>query len=98
MKARIAELRDKQVVSIKDASVVGHVYDIEFDTETGSLCSIVVTGKSKGLTFLGRGEDIVIPWDKIEVIGNDSILISLEGYLPNQRKRRGALSGLFYGD
>ena len=46
MKARIAELRDKQVVSIKDASVVGHVYDIEFDTETGCLCSIVVTGKS----------------------------------------------------
>ena len=51
MKARIAELRDKQVVSIKDASVVGHVYDIEFDTETGSLCSIVVTGKGNRQRF-----------------------------------------------
>ena len=35
MTARIAELRDKQVVSIKDASVVGYGGDIEFDTETG---------------------------------------------------------------
>ncbi len=98
MIARIAELRDKQVVSIKDASVVGYVGDIEFDTETGALTSIVITGKSKGLSFLGRGEDIIVPWDKIEVIGNDSILISVEGYLPKQHRKRNFLNGLFYGD
>lgn len=98
MIARITELKDKQVVSIKDASVVGFVSDIEFDTETGTLSSVVITGKSKGISFLGRGEDIVIPWDKIEVIGNDSILISMEGFLPKQRRKKGVLNGLFYGD
>lgn len=98
MIARIAELKDKQVVSIKDASVVGFVSDIEFDTETGTLSSVVISGKNKGISFLSRGEDIIIPWDKIEVIGNDSILISMEGYLPNKRHKRTALKGLFYGN
>lgn len=98
MIARIAELKDKQVVSIKDASVVGFVSDIEFDTDSGSLTSVVITGKNRGISFLGRGEDIVIPWDKIDVIGNDSILISMEGFLPKQRRKKGVLSGLFYGD
>ena len=74
------------------------VGDIEFDTETGALTSVVITGKSKGISFLGRGEDIIVPWDKIEVIGNDSILISVEGYLPKQRRKKGVLNGLFYGD
>ncbi len=98
MIARIAELKDKQVVSIKDASVVGFVGDIEFDTETGTLTSVIVSGKSKGISFLARGEDIIVPWDKIEVIGNDSILISVEGYLPKQRRKRGIISGIFYGE
>lgn len=98
MIARIAELKDKQVVSIKDASVVGFVSDIEFDTETGSLSSVIISGKNKGFSFLGRGEDIIIPWEKIEVIGNDSILISMEGYLPNKQHKKGLLKGYFYGN
>ncbi len=98
MVARIEELKDKQVVSIKDASVIGYVSDIEFDTETGMLSSVVISGKSKGLGFLSRGEDIVIPWDKIEVIGNDSILISMEGFLPNKRNKKTVLKGFFYGN
>ena len=98
MVARIAELKDKQVVSIKDASVVGFVNDIEFDTETGMLSSVIISGKNKGFGFLNRGEDIVIPWNKIEVIGNDSILISMEGYLPAKKHKKSALSGLFYGN
>lgn len=97
MVARIAELKDKQVVSIKDASVVGFVSDIEFDTETGMLSSVVISGKTKGIGFLSRGEDIIIPWDKIEVIGNDSILISLEGYFPNKQTKKGIFKGYFYG-
>ena len=98
MVARIAELKDKQVVSIKDASVVGFVSDIEFNTETGALTSVIITGKNKGIGFLSRGEDIIIPWDKIEVIGNDSILISMDGYLPSKQHKKGAFKGYFYGN
>jgi len=98
MIARIEELKDKQVVSIKDASVVGFVSDIEFDTETGKLTSVIITGKNNSIGFLSRGEDIIVPWDKIEVIGNDSILISMEGFFPNKCNKKSALKGLFYGN
>lgn len=98
MNLRINELKDKQVLSIKDASVIGFVSDIEFDTNLGKITSVIVTGKNKGFSLLSRGEDIVIPFEKLEVIGNDSILVNFEGYLPSQKKRKNLLSGLFYGE
>lgn len=98
MRCRIVELRDKQVVSIKDGAVIGYVCDIEFDTDSGDLTSIVVAGHSRGFGLLARNDDIVIPWDKIEVIGNDSILVCFESFVPQTRKKRSVLSGLFYGD
>lgn len=98
MNFRIAELRDKQVLSIKDGSVIGYLCDVEFDTECGKLTAIVVSGKGRGFGLLSKNEDIVIPWEKIEVMGNDSVLVSFDGSIPERRKKRGALSGLFYGD
>lgn len=98
MNFKIADLRDKQVLSIKDASVLGYVSDVEFDSDSGKLVSIIVTGKSRGISLLSSREDIIIPWEKIEVIGNDSILVGFEGVLPQNKKRRSVLNGLFYGD
>lgn len=98
MKFKIAELRDKQVLSIKDASVIGFVSDIEIDSTEGKLISIIVSGKSRSFSLLGRGEDITIPFEKIDVIGNDSILVSFDGYIPQQRKKRGIINNLFYGE
>ncbi len=98
MTCRIIELRDKQVLSIKDGMVIGFVSDIEIDTECGKLTAILVCAKGRGSVFFGRNEDIKIPWEKIEVIGNDSILVNFEGYISPQRGKKGVLSGLFYGD
>lgn len=98
MCCRIIELRDKQVVSLKDGCVIGYVCDVEIDTECGKLTAIIVVGKSKGFSILGRNEEFVIPWSCIEVIGNDSILVNFEISLQKERKRKSAFSGLFYGD
>ncbi len=98
MKFKIAELKDKQVLSIKDASVIGYVTDIEIDSNDGKLISIIISGKNRGFSVLSRGEDIVIPFEKIDVIGNDSILVSFDGYIPGAKRKRGILSGLFFGE
>lgn len=98
MNLRLGELKDKQVLSIKDASVIGFVSDIEVDTNLGKVTSVIASGKSRGFSLLSRGEDIVIPFEKIEVIGNDSILVNFEGYLPKPKKHKSVLSGLFYGE
>ncbi len=72
---RIAELKDRQVVCIADGKVLGFVSDIELDTENGKLSSIVIFGKSKGFGLLGREDDMVIPWENIEIIGEETILV-----------------------
>lgn len=73
---RIAELRDRQVVCVRDGSILGFVGDIELDTENGKLSSIVIYGKAKLFGFLGRGDDMVIPWESIEIIGEETILVN----------------------
>jgi len=72
---RIAELRDRQVVNINDGNVLGFVGDIELDTSNGKLSALVIYGRPKAMGFLGREDDIIIPWEDIDVIGSETILV-----------------------
>ena len=80
MTERIAELKDRQVVSVSDGMVLGMVGDIELDTESGRLTAIVIYGKQKAFGILGREDDLVIPWSEIEVIGSETILVRLTNF------------------
>ena len=75
MTVRIAELRDRQVICVKNGALLGMVGDIELDIETGRLSSIVMFGRPKGFGLFGRDDDLVIPWEDIEIIGNETILV-----------------------
>ncbi len=98
MRYRMIELRDKQVVSVKDGCVIGYVTDVEVDTECGKLTSIIVTGKEKNGLFFGRAEDYVVPWDCIEVIGNDSVLVTFDFPKTFERKRKNIFHSFFYNN
>lgn len=78
MGCRIADLKNKQVVCIKDACVLGYVYDVEFSTENGTLTSIIIPGRPRFFGLFGHEEDIVIPWCEIEVIGQETVLVSAD--------------------
>lgn len=90
MTCRIDELKNKQIVCVKDGYVLGFVSDIELDTENGSLTSLIIFGRLKFFGVLGREEDIIIPWSEIMVIGPETILVSTDSsaYLKLQPKRR----------
>ena len=75
MNCRIAELRNKQVVCVKNGKVLGYISDIELDTQSGSLISIIIYGRPRFLGLFGKTEDIVIPWNDIEVIGPETVLV-----------------------
>ena len=78
MTCRIDELKDKQVVCVKNGMVMGTVSDVELDTDTGQLTAIVIFGKSKFLGLFGKENDIIIPWKDIEVIGTETVLVNTE--------------------
>lgn len=75
---RIADLKNKQVVCIKNGCVLGFVSDIEMNTSDGCLEAIVIYGKPRFFGLLGREEDIVIPWTEISVIGQETVLVKTD--------------------
>ncbi len=78
--------RDKEVINSHDGRRLGCVTDIEFDVCDGRITAIVVPTKNG---FLGYGcEEIVIPWEKIQKIGEDIILVDAEGCTPPPKPPR----------
>ncbi len=75
MIARITDMHDKEVICICDGRRLGFVDDVEVDTCTAQIVSIVIFGRRR-LGFLRREPDIVIHWKDIEVIGEETILVN----------------------
>lgn len=78
MNCFVTALREKEVINLNDGCRLGPVCDVEFDTCSGCIVSIIIFGKSKCLGLLGRFDDIKICWQDIKVIGDDTILVDFE--------------------
>ncbi len=82
---RIVDLRHKEVINSKNGCRLGCVDDVEVNTADARLVSIIVYGRPKCFGLFGREDDIVISWENIELIGEDTILVS---HCPVQFKRK----------
>ncbi len=82
---RIDELKNKEVISIADGIRIGYIGDVEVDSKSAKLNSIVVYGRQRFFGFFGRDDDSVIPWESISVIGEDTVLVN---FAPPHRKRK----------
>lgn len=75
MRCSVTDLRAKEVVNMENGCRIGNVVDVEIDTSTGCLVSIIVFC-GKGLCGLfGKGEEITVCWQDIVVIGEDTIIV-----------------------
>lgn len=75
MVSRIADLCRKEVISIKDGGRLGYVCDVEIDCETAAVTALVVYGRGRLFGLLGREPDAVIPWEDVEMLGGDIVLV-----------------------
>ncbi|HET7522159.1 MAG TPA: YlmC/YmxH family sporulation protein [Bacillales bacterium] len=75
--SKISEFQAKDVVNVSDGKVLGHIGDLEINTATGKIDSLIIPGNGKMLGFFGRESDIVISWRDIVRIGTDVILVRL---------------------
>ena len=71
-----AELREKEVINLCDGSKLGCPSDFEFDLCDGKITALVIF-QAGGFCGMGKGCEIIIPWCKIECIGEDAILVRL---------------------
>lgn len=75
MQCRMREFRNKEVINITDGCRLGYVGDVDIRIPEGQVAAIVVYGPGRFFGFFGRGEEYYIPWDCIQRIGDDIILI-----------------------
>ena len=88
MHCRIADLRNREVINICDGCRLGYICDVAINTATGCVLAIVVPEPFRFLGIFGRGDDIVIPWDKIKRIGDDLIIVDAEIHRPGRGRER----------
>lgn len=74
---RIYDLKDKDVVNVKDCKVLGCVVDVDFDSCTGCILSLIVPGPGRICGVFGRDMEYVIPWKCVKCIGPDVVLVDI---------------------
>ena len=71
-----AELRQLEIINLCDGTRLGYACDFEFDREDARILALVVP-RGNGLFCRKKEEQLIIPWCKIECIGEDTILVKL---------------------
>lgn len=79
---KLSEMREKEVINIRDGAKIGLIYDFEIDLENGKVVAVVIPGPGKILGLFGKNNDLIIHWKNIIRIGTDAILVDIdvEGY------------------
>jgi len=91
MICRIADLRYKEVINVRDGCSLGCVSDIEVDTVTAKVCSIIIFGRCRLFGLFLREDDTIIRWCDIEMIGEDTILVNMRPEFRDHRKKAPSL-------
>lgn len=89
MNCSFYELRHKEVINRSNGCRIGYVDDLEIDTCNATLCSLIIYGGFRCFGLLGRKQDFIIPWSKIGLIGEDTILVDWNIPTPPPKKKFG---------
>ena len=75
MTVKFSELCDKEVINCATGESLGFVSDIVISCEDGRVCELLVTPDGGGFSFK-KETPISVPWDKIDRIGSDFIIVN----------------------
>ena len=84
----VTDLRNKEVINKSNGCRLGFVNDIEVDVTCGRVTALIVFGRPRIWGIFGRCEDIRICWEDIEVIGDDTVLVTKCQRTQRNRKRQ----------
>lgn len=72
----LSELQTKDIISLKDGRKIGRIIDVEIN-ESGAIKFFVIEYSKSIKNIFSRGDDLKIPFDSIEKIGSDVILVNI---------------------
>ena len=70
------DLREKDVINVCDGQKLGKVAELEIDTECGRVTALIVIPSGVCASLFTKNH-IRVPWDKIEKMGKDTILVNM---------------------
>ena len=76
---KTSELKEKEVINIINGQRLGGIIDVDIDLGTGKVKGIVVPRQDKFFKFFNGKDDVYIPWSDIHKIGDDVILVKVNG-------------------
>ena len=72
------ELCAKEVVPLSNGACLGKADDLELDPQTAQIQSLQLLGRPRFFGLLGRDATLTIPWEEIDKIGVDAVLVRTE--------------------
>jgi YlmC/YmxH family sporulation protein len=72
------DLRQKEIVNVNDGARYGFVSDLELNSADGKIVALIVPGPGRVLGVFGRDQEYRIPWENINKIGDDVILVNCD--------------------
>lgn len=72
------ELCAKEVVQLSNGACLGRADDLELNPQTAQIQSLQLLGRPRFFGLLGRDATLTIPWEEIDKIGVDAVLVRTE--------------------
>lgn len=72
------ELCAKEVVQLSNGACLGKADDLELDPQTAQIQSLQLLGRPRFFGLLGQDATLTIPWEEIDKIGVDAVLVRTE--------------------
>ena len=69
------QLAHKQVIQIENGVCLGKIDDVEFDTESSAIQTLIMLGRPKLFGLLGREPSLLIDWEDVVRFGVDAVLV-----------------------
>ncbi|MDH6562479.1 YlmC/YmxH family sporulation protein [Bacillus sp. TBS-096] len=95
---RLSELSGKEIVDIKRAERLGVLgqTDLEINEQDGQITALIIPSV-KWFGFRKQGNDIRVPWNHIQKIGSDMIILDVPEELQlHGEKRAPAIMGALF--
>lgn len=83
----LRDLNEKDVIQVRTGENLGRIDDFIFDETTAKITAAILRGRGRLFGLLGYDEDLVIPWEGIQKIGADVIMVDAEP-TPSETQRR----------
>jgi YlmC/YmxH family sporulation protein len=96
LECTLKELRSKEVINIYNGERLGFIDDIRFDTKNNAVMTFIIYGRERFFGILGKQNDIIINSNQIHLVGEETILVSVESLEYEEVSSKRAILNKFF--